>query len=854
MQLSNIAQQQERLNPSNTKDGFLESVIVVTAQGITNAQGHRQKLVDIFHLIRTSPILRDKIELLRSTQGEKEQDAIKKSLQWFSLGEYRNNHRSNEDLISIRYLIHDLDYLKVDPQVLRAEIQKDPNVLAVYVSPRGNGLKVICELEQPITDIEEFRQVYKHHAKEFEKTYRITLDPNGEKATQACYYSYDPDLYVNPNNLKLPIIADSPESEEKPKKIPVIEAALQGSEPGFRTEGVTRQVGLYMSKGFSKEMTLTHVSEWNRRSNPPLEESKIQSTVEDMYKRYDKLPVKYIEKDGSYFKHVTQGDKAKLSQLTTFTIQPEELLILPNSDCLRCKVTTNAGVIYNNILIENSDWHSRGKFLKAIGHQDCSFIGSDNEIQGLCSYVNSKVTIRKKGSKTIGLIDNLWITKDSNISASGPMDPLSIVPYDKGSDAFYNQIQYAHSTPDENRVLVSGLCDTLFNINTPEVVVPILGWMFAAPVKPVVMNKTGAFPILFLHGGQGSGKTTIARTFMRLHGYKDANPKRCSMKPFPLLKLLSSTNAIPIVLDEFKVADMKEDIVDSLLRTLREAYNGEVETKGHQDQTVQDYKLEAPIVLAGEWSISQPAIKERVILVRFSDAVKKNKAMQEAFERLWDLDLESFIPAYICFCLNQDINALYARVKSEVENHFISKTVAPRIIHNLSVMVLGLVLFQGYAASLGLRVPVIALDTILDSQLEEITGNKSGFVKSAVDQMIEELGAMAQKNEKERNPANPNEPLLKDVPWFKNVKVDGVDAIAINFTRIFPEFKEHCRRTKYEGDLLDKESYLKLFDECSYVADKSRSVKYGNKTVRSLCINIERAKEAELNLDGFGLN
>jgi len=34
------------------------------------------------------------------------------------------------------------------------------------------------------------------------------------------------------------------------------------------------------------------------------------------------------------------------------------------------------------------------------------------------------------------------------------------------------------------------------------------------------------------------------------------------------------------------------------------------------------------------------------------------------------------------------------------------------------------------------------------------------------------------------------------------------------FNRVFPEFKEYASRTKYEGDLLDKESYLKLFKEC----------------------------------------
>jgi len=81
-------------------------------------------------------------------------------------------------------------------------------------------------------------------------------------------------------------------------------------------------------------------------------------------------------------------------------------------------------------------------------------------------------------------------------------------------------------------------------------------------------------------------------------------------------------------------------------------------------------------------------------------------------------------------------------------------------------------LFQAYAASLGLKVPDIALDNILNSQLEEITGNKTGFCSILrLINMIEELGAMAQKNEKEQNPDSSYKPALIDVPWYKRAKI-----------------------------------------------------------------------------------
>jgi len=132
---------------------------------------------------------------------------------------------------------------------------------------------------------------------------------------------------------------------------------------------------------------------------------------------------------------------------------------------------------------------------------------------------------------------------------------------------------------------------------------------------------------------------------------------------------------------------------------------GKFESKGHQDQDCARLQTRCTYCACRrvEYQTSRQS-KKRIILVRFNDVVKKNKPMQEAYERLKGVNLESFMPAYISFCLNQNTTAMYEDSKSKVISHFKGKTVAPRIIHNLSVMVLGLELFQAYAASLGLKV------------------------------------------------------------------------------------------------------------------------------------------------------
>ena len=91
------------------------------------------------------------------------------------------------------------------------------------------------------------------------------------------------------------------------------------------------------------------------------------------------------------------------------------------------------------------------------------------------------------------------------------------------------------------------------------------------------------------------------------------------------------------------------------------------------------------------------------------------------------------------------------------------------------------------------------------------------------------------------------------MPWWKLSKVGTTEVIAIRFNKVFPEFKEYAQRSHYEGDLLDKESYLKLFKECEYIVATNHPVDFDGIKHRSLCINIEKAKASGIDLEGFGI-
>ncbi len=175
-------------------------------------------------------------------------------------------------------------------------------------------------------------------------------------------------------------------------------------------------------------------------------------------------------------------------------------------------------------------------------------------------------------------------------------------------------------------------------------------------------------------------------------------------------------------------------------------------------------------------------------------------------------------------------------------------------MHNLAVMLLGLELFQEFSAIQNLPMPRVDPEKIVDEQLEEITGTKTGQVQSAVDQLIEELAIMADRTQKGTYAMSA---YSEPTPWHQMVKtnIEGqtTEALAIWFNGIFPEFKAYAQRTKYEGDLLDKEAYRRQFSETDYVLNTSHTVNLGGKSVRAVCIGLSKAKEAGIDLEGFGI-
>jgi hypothetical protein len=138
---------------------------------------------------------------LRKSLAEKKEEAYnkaKKSLPAFTPSGKFVGGRKLEFLTEYsKFIILDIDKLSA------TELQNAKNLAAqseftyaCFISPSGNGLKILVKIDTPKTEHKEtFLKVQAH----YESILKLEIDKSGKDVTRLCFYSWDENLYLNEN-------------------------------------------------------------------------------------------------------------------------------------------------------------------------------------------------------------------------------------------------------------------------------------------------------------------------------------------------------------------------------------------------------------------------------------------------------------------------------------------------------------------------------------------------------------------------------------------------------------------------------------------------------------------------------
>lgn len=137
----------------------------------------------------------DIIEAVRAEKDKKKRNAIKKKLLGVTLSGLFSQ-RNEESLINHSgYLQIDIDSIS-NIHDTATQIKTDHFILAMFISPSGDGLKLILRIP---ADVVHHKSIFENAGQYFKDKYNVKIDDSPKNVSSLMYLSFDENIYVNEN-------------------------------------------------------------------------------------------------------------------------------------------------------------------------------------------------------------------------------------------------------------------------------------------------------------------------------------------------------------------------------------------------------------------------------------------------------------------------------------------------------------------------------------------------------------------------------------------------------------------------------------------------------------------------------
>jgi DNA primase len=439
--------------------------------------------------------------------------------------------------------------------------------------------------------------------------------------------------------------------------------------------------------------------------------------------------------------------------ISSFRIEPKEKLITDNGEVIRSRVFTERGETIDDADFHISSWRTRRDFVSSILRisTNLQWVGGDDHVQGLLGMISGVNMPKYRGTDMLGYFEDKdgprWVTKDMVLSTQGILTEPN-VKYISNGASLEERLVYDFPPDQETKALAAKIMPLISKVNEAHVMIPLIGWFVGALVSPIIRSITGSYPLLWVWGSAGSGKTSIIKDVMwPLVGVlKNRDPFSATDTLFSQIRTLSSTTSIPVIYDEYR-RDMGKAKKDQCHRLARRVYNGDLEQRGRADQTLAFYRLAAPTCFIGEMLPNDAAILERIICV-LPDKNALTQDRQCSFEILTRLPINKLAGPLVKFALSRSIVSDLSVAKTFVDRILteINMTdIPPRIKKNLIAMTVGNCIWEEFASSLGVTLPDVdsqaMFKTLIGNSMRSDSGASS--VRDSADDFLSDLSTYA---------------------------------------------------------------------------------------------------------------
>ena len=465
-------------------------------------------------------------------------------------------------------------------------------------------------------------------------------------------------------------------------------------------------------------------------------------------RRADTAASALTERDDCYYVDTAKG----VRQVSTFKIEPKRLLHGDDQDAIMGDIVANE-LVWEDKILPKSSFDTRNALQRYLTSVEWQWTGTDDHVRLLLPFLVSKLRAlgdpmpSAKAVSVLGRHEDYWVAPHATFSSTAEFTqqdaPVLFMPPRRGDPL---PVQYALPSKESFQEFLDALFPTLLEINNPETLWPILSWFMATPYKPLLRAAGVSFPTLNVYGTRGSGKTTtVTRVMQPLVGYMQPTALDCSTTQFVLLTQLSSTNAVPISLSEFRRSGMREGDHARLIRYVLLAYDSSFDARGRADQTVQEYHLLAPFTLDGEDAIADPAAQERSLIVNLKpETLRVGGACWKAYNKIAALPLNMFAGPYVQYTLTQSAESVASvwQQMFDLSKEAFPEAIPDRVQRNIATACLGMQSFKKFLAQY--EIDTVDMDAafiraIFKPQLEDIIDLNTGRTRILVDEMVEDI-------------------------------------------------------------------------------------------------------------------
>lgn len=270
-------------------------------------------------------------------------------------------------------------------------------------------------------------------------------------------------------------------------------------------------------------------------------------------------------------------------------------------------------------LLLSADLLTRNSFKRWAHERGLVWAGSDNDTAVLASRLKSRSVFcpSETAADIAGLHDKHFVWDGGSIGDR----PVRFVP----TAAKVNlDICVVDGRPDVR------LIHAMRDLNDYRITDPILAWAAVAPYRSLLPQ----FPILNVAGTSGSGKTTTVQAIIPTLTGSRIFQTLTSSTPYAVESIINATNGFPVVFDEYRPG-ARSATLERLEQLARDAYDGQPSAKsagGDKWNELAYIRTLAPIVIAGEQSITETSHAERMVLVRVVRPPERAAKHQRALE------------------------------------------------------------------------------------------------------------------------------------------------------------------------------------------------------------------------------